>query len=84
MDKIYLSAQTTITITILIGLLFIGLGYLNKKKIFNNKNYIVGDRDENSFSLTSSLTASALGAWILFGPPSAATWGGMALLSVTH
>ena len=32
MDKIYLSAQTTITITILIGLLFIGLGYLNKKK----------------------------------------------------
>ena len=27
----------------------------------------VGERDENTFSLTSSLTASALGAWILFG-----------------
>ena len=43
----------------------------------NNKNYIVGDRDENTFSLTASLTASALGAWILFGPASAATWGGI-------
>ena len=29
------------------------------------------------FSLTTSLTASALGAWILFGPASAATWGGI-------
>ncbi len=77
MNKIYLSAQTAITITILIGLFFIGLGYLNKKKIFDNKNYIVGERDENTFSLTSSLTASALGAWILFGPASAATWGGI-------
>ena len=60
MDKILLSQQITIAITILIGLFFIWLGYLNNKKIFNNKNYIVGDRDENTFSLTSSLTASAL------------------------
>ena len=42
MDKILLSQQTTIAITILIGLFFIWLGYLNNKKIFNNKNYIVG------------------------------------------
>ena len=77
MDKILLSQQTTIAITILIGLFFIWLGYLNNKKIFNNKNYIVGDRNENTFSLTASLTASALGAWILFGPASAATWGGI-------
>ena len=40
-------------------------------------NYIVGDRRENTFSLTSSLVASALGAWILFGPASASTWGGI-------
>ena len=46
-------------------------------KVSNNKNYIVGDRNENIFTLTSSLTASALGAWILFGPASAATWGGI-------
>ena len=77
MEKTYLSAQTTIIITILIGLFFIGIGYLNRKKILNNINYIVGARNENTFALTSSLTASALGAWILFGPPSAATWGGI-------
>ena len=53
------------------------MGYINSKKISNNKNYIVGDRNEGIFSLTSSLTASALGAWILFGPASAATWGGI-------
>jgi len=77
MEKTYLSSQTTLSVTILIGLFFIGLGYLNSKKISNNKNYIVGDRDEDTFSLTASLTASALGAWILFGPASAATWGGI-------
>ena len=77
MEKTYLSIQTSLSVTILIGLFFIGLGYLNSKKISNNKNYIVGDRDEDTFSLTASLTASALGAWILFGPSSAATWGGI-------
>ena len=77
MEKTYLSIQTSLSVTVLIGLFFIGLGYLNSKKISNNKKYIVGDRDEDTFSLTASLTASALGAWILFGPASAATWGGI-------
>jgi len=77
MEKTYASIQTSLTVTIIVGLFFIGLGYFNSKKITNNKNYIVGDRDENIFSLTASLTASALGAWILFGPASAATWGGI-------
>ena len=77
MEKAYLSVQTSLTVTLIIGLFFIGLGYLNSRKISNNKNYIVGDRNENTFSLTASLTASALGAWILFGPASAATWGGI-------
>ena len=77
MEKTYISIQTSLTVTVIVGLFFIGLGYLNSKKITNNKNYIVGNRDENSFSLTASLTASALGAWILFGQASAATWGGI-------
>jgi Na+/proline symporter len=77
MEKTYISIQTSLTVTVIVGLFFIGLGYLNSKKITNNKNYIVGNRDENTFSLTASLTASALGAWILFGPASAATWGGI-------
>jgi len=77
MEKTYVSIQTSLTVTVLVGLFFIALGYLNSKKAINNNNYIVGDRDENIFSLTASLTASALGAWILFGPASAATWGGI-------
>ncbi len=77
MNKTYLTAQSSITIVILVGILFIGIGYLNYKKTTNNKNYIVGNRKESIFSLTTSLTASALGAWILFGPASAATWGGV-------
>ncbi|MDB3858323.1 sodium:solute symporter, partial [Pelagibacteraceae bacterium] len=77
MEKTHISIQTSLTVTIMVGLFFIGLGYFNSKKATNNKNYIVGNRDENVFSLTASLTASALGAWILFGPASAATWGGI-------
>ena len=77
MEKTYVSIQTSLTVTVLVGLFFVGLGYLNSKKTSNNMSYIVGERDENTFSLTASLTASALGAWILFGPASAATWGGI-------
>ena len=77
MEETFLSLQSSVTITLLVGFFFISLGYINSKKIPNNRNYIVGDRNEDTFSLTTSLTASALGAWILFGPASAATWGGI-------
>ena len=71
------SIQFSLTIVIITGLFFVALGYLNSKKTISTQDYIVGNRDENTFTLTASLTASALGAWILFGPASAATWGGL-------
>ena len=77
MEKTYLSTQSSLLVTILVGLFFIFLGYINSRKTSNNSNYIIGNRDESTFSLTTSLAASALGAWILFGPASAATWGGL-------
>ena len=77
MKDIYLSTQTTLIITLVVGAFFIALGYINLKKISDNKSLIIGDRNESIFSLTTSLSASALGAWILFGPASAATWGGI-------
>ena len=77
MEKTFLSLQSSIIVTLIVGSFFIGLGYINSKKIPDKKNYIVGGRNEDTFSLTTSLTASALGAWILFGPASAATWGGI-------
>jgi Na+/proline symporter len=76
METTYLSIYSSLTVIIIVGLFFIGLGYLNSKKTIDNRNYIIGNRDENTYSLTTSLAASALGAWILFGPASAATWGG--------
>ena len=77
MKDIYLPIQTTLIITLAVGAFFIALGYINLKKISDNKSHIIGDRNESIFSLTTSLSASALGAWILFGPASAATWGGI-------
>jgi len=77
MEKTYLSVQISLSVTVIVGLFFIGLGYINSRKNISNSNYITGNRDENIFSLTTSLAASALGAWILFGPASAATWGGL-------
>ena len=77
MEKTYLSVESSLLVIILVGFFFIGLGYINSRKTLNNSNYIIGNRDENTFSLTTSLAASALGAWILFGPASAATWGGL-------
>ena len=47
------------------------------KKFKGLNNYLVANRSVGTFSLTTSLIASALGAWILFGPASAATWGGI-------
>ena len=47
------------------------------KKFQGLKNYLTANRDIGLFSLTTSLTASALGAWILFGPVAASTWGGI-------
>ena len=78
MEKTYLSIQTTLIVILIVGVFFVALGYINSRKTpDNNKSHIVGDRNEGIFALTTSLSASALGAWILFGPASAATWGGI-------
>ena len=78
MDKTYyLSQSTSLTLIILISLIFVILGFYNSKKYQDLNNYLTANRNIGLFSLTTSLTASALGAWILFGPASAATWGGI-------
>ena len=78
MDKTYFLTQTSsLTLVILISLMFVFLGLYNSKKHQGLNNYLTANRNVGLFSLTTSLTASALGAWILFGPASAATWGGI-------
>ena len=78
MDKTYyLNQSTSLTLVIFISLIFVFLGLYNSKKHQGLNNYLTANRNIGLFSLTTSLTASALGAWILFGPVSAATWGGI-------
>ena len=77
MNNFFLSQSTSLTLVIIISLIFVFLGLYNSKKYQGLKNYLTANRNIGSFSLTTSLTASALGAWILFGPVSAATWGGI-------
>jgi len=78
MDNINsISQSTSLTIVIVISLIFTLIGLAYSKKYQGISNYLTANRNIGFFSLSTSLVASALGAWILFGPASAATWGGI-------
>ena len=78
MDKIYfISQSTSLSLIIIISLIFSLLGLYHSNKFQGISNYLTANRNIGLFSLTTSLVASALGAWILFGPAAAATWGGI-------
>ena len=66
MDKsFFISQSTSLTLVIVISLIFVFLGLYNSKKYRGLNNYLIANRNIGLFSLTTSLTASALGAWIL-------------------
>ena len=78
MDKTYfISQSTSLSLVIIISLIFAILGLYHSKKFKGINNYLTANRNIGLFSLTTSIVASALGAWILFGPAAAATWGGI-------
>ena len=78
MEQINIISQSSaIILTLAISIIFVIIGILYSKKYKGINNYLVASRSVGTFSLTASLVASALGAWILFGPASAATWGGI-------
>jgi len=72
-----LSQSSAIILTLILSFIFLisGIYYSRKHKGLNN--YLIANRNIGVFSLTASFVSSALGAWILFGPASAATWGGI-------
>ena len=72
-----LSQSSTIILIVFISVIFLIVGIVYSKKYQGINNYLVANRSIGTFSLTTSFVASALGAWILFGPASAATWGGI-------
>ena len=76
-NEIFLSQSISLTLVIIISLIFTFLGLIYSKKYQGLNNYLTANRNLGFFPLSTSLVASALGAWILFGPASAATWGGV-------
>ena len=78
MDNInFISQSTALTIVIVTSVIFTFVGLLYSKKYQGINNYLTANRNIGFFSLSTSLVASALGAWVLFGPASAASWGGI-------
>ena len=78
MDKThFVSQSTSLALVIIISLVFVIFGIYHSKKFRGINNYLTASRNIGLFSLTTSLVASALGAWILFGPVAASTWGGI-------
>jgi len=73
----FISQSTALTLIIVISLIFVFIGILYSKKNQSLNSYLTANRNVGLFSLSTSFVASALGAWILFGPASAATWGGI-------
>lgn len=45
------------------------------------EDYIVARNSQSATATVLTLMASSLGAWILFAPPQAATWGGLAAVT---
>ena len=78
MESINLISQiNSLVIILIISLFFVISGIFYSKNFLDLNNYLVANRSVKTISLTMSLVASALGTWILFGPASAATWGGI-------
>ena len=73
----FLSQNVALLLIVIISLVFTLIGILYSRKHQSLSNYLTAGRNIGALSLTASLVASALGAWILFGPASAATWGGI-------
>ncbi len=73
----FINQSSSLILVIFISFIFTFLGIYHSKKNQGLTNYLTANRNIGFFSLTTSLTASALGAWILFGPASASTWGGI-------
>ena len=78
MDNTYfISQSTSLTLVIIISLIFTVLGIYHSKKFHGINNYLTANRNIGLFSLTTSLVCICFRCWVLFGPAAAATWGGI-------
>ena len=54
MNNFFLSQSSSLTLVIIISLIFVFLGLYNSKKYQGLKNYLTADRNIESFSLTTN------------------------------
>ena len=73
----FLSLNLAFIVVVFISTLFLFVGIFYSRKKVSLNTYLVSNRNVGVFNLSATLIASSLGAWILFGPPTAATWGGL-------
>ncbi|MGB6102870.1 MAG: sodium:solute symporter family protein [Pusillimonas sp.] len=52
----------------------------SRRKRHSLEDYVVARNSQSTAATIMTLLASSLGAWILFAPPQAATWGGLAAI----
>jgi Na+/proline symporter len=76
MVESFLSLNLAFVVVVFISTLFLFVGIFYSRKKISLNTYLVSNRNVGAFNLSATLIASSLGAWILFGPPTAATWGG--------
>ena len=72
----FLSLNLAFSVVVFVSTLFLFIGIFYSRKKVSLNTYLVSNRNVGVFNLSATLIASSLGAWILFGPPTAATWGG--------
>ena len=72
----FLSLNLALSVVVFVSTLFLFIGIFYSRKKVSLNTYLVSNRNVGVFNLSATLIASSLGAWILFGPPTAATWGG--------
>jgi len=72
----FLSLNFAFSVVVFVSTLFLFIGIFYSRKKVSLNTYLVSNRNVGVFNLSATLIASSLGAWILFGPPTAATWGG--------
>ena len=74
-----LSSSTTV-----LWLLLFSAGFAISGVLYSRRNrdsledYVIARNSQSAFATVMTLLATSLGAWILFAPAQAATWGGLA------
>jgi len=77
-----LSTPSALFWLVLFAAVFAAAGMLYARRAQQSlEDYIVARNTQGSTATLLTLLASSLGAWILFSPPQAATWGGLAAVT---